>query len=374
MPTTVSSNIQASGGDYATIALWEDGTDNTSLVAADEIRVGKLANEGFTEAVTIGGATVDATRYRVLTTQASASFVDNIGSGALYYNTANGAYITMASGVTITLTENYVRLEKLQVQLTGGFGASTIEFASRTGTRISQCIARSACSNNPHAVISGNSSTNALITNCLVIYDVAGNGGGRGISGGYGSTNEVFNCTFVQPSNRTSAGIGMNLSNSWTAKNCASFGFSDPFNGACTGSYLSAVTGSTYDFGSTGNVDAAYSVATFTQPSTASAPDYRLPSGSALINVGTSGGNIPTTDILGTTRSSYDIGCFEFVATAAAGIANALGNAFHPGKTVNNVGRFFKTMQGHTPAVLTAVFRRTLSAIGTKTGSRQTHQ
>lgn len=64
----------------------------------------------------------------------------------------------------------------------------------------------------------------------------------------------------------------------------------------------------------------------------------------------------------------------EVAAGGGSGVPFA--NVFHPGMSPGAFsGRFFQTMQGIIPpaAAVTVVFRKTLSRIGTRTGSRQTH-
>jgi hypothetical protein len=62
---------------------------------------------------------------------------------------------------------------------------------------------------------------------------------------------------------------------------------------------------------------------------------------------------------------------------AAAAVAPSYWNKqslFRPGKRGNPLTSFKQTVQGATPATATSiVFRKTLSSIGTKSGSRQTH-
>ena len=67
-----NSTIQASGGDYATIELWEADTDN-DLVTAMEGEVGRMADEllfnGTGAVVVMSGATTSALYFRRLEPQ-----------------------------------------------------------------------------------------------------------------------------------------------------------------------------------------------------------------------------------------------------------------------------------------------------------------
>ena len=64
MATTVESNIKATGGDFATIELWQASLGN--LVTDDEIQVGLLFDEAYVEDVVWSGATTDATHRVIL--------------------------------------------------------------------------------------------------------------------------------------------------------------------------------------------------------------------------------------------------------------------------------------------------------------------
>ena len=64
------------------------------------------------------------------------------------------------------------------------------------------------------------------------------------------------------------------------------------------------------------------------------------------------------------------------VQTVATGSPNWVQSGIHPGRTPVAMARFMQTRQGATPAAAaatTTVFRKTLSQIGSRTGSRQTH-
>lgn len=60
-------------------------------------------------------------------------------------------------------------------------------------------------------------------------------------------------------------------------------------------------------------------------------------------------------------------------AVDVASASNQPGNPMHPGKTISNMARFMQTKQGLTPRPTAIKFRKTLSGIGSRSGSRQTH-
>ncbi len=69
---------------------------------------------------------------------------------------------------------------------------------------------------------------------------------------------------------------------------------------------------------------------------------------------------------------AYTVGIRPVAAGGGGGIPSELGRGFHPGRGPINMARFHQTIQGHR-IISGLVFRKTLSKIGTRTGSRQTH-
>ena len=64
MPATITKSIKASGGDYATITLWE--ADIGDLTSKDELHFGQLYDEVYDEEVSFSGSVTDATRFATL--------------------------------------------------------------------------------------------------------------------------------------------------------------------------------------------------------------------------------------------------------------------------------------------------------------------
>lgn len=116
MPTTVTDTIKTSGGDFSTVAAWEDGTDNDSLITADELRVG-VADAGvwaegpLTVAITAGWT--DATRYRVLRGQ-EGTISDSTGARV----------VSGSSGHVFTVTEDHFRFQWLGISRSVAGGTS----------------------------------------------------------------------------------------------------------------------------------------------------------------------------------------------------------------------------------------------------------
>jgi hypothetical protein len=241
MTTTVTDIIGSGVAAYATIALWEDGTDNTSLVAADEIRVGALKNEAFTNGggtvATIAGATTDATRYRVLTTNTGASFRDNVNvqSNALRYNASNGASISGADylGKSITCTENYARFSNLQIS--GGTGRAAAIEASGIGSIIENCILEGGYENG--IVIAGDGTIGR--NNLIVMRRASGNT----IVNCNNSSNAWYSNTLVCPSDVTAPIAAFTGSyGTITVQNCGIFGATAVKAGGSTFNFTTCMT------------------------------------------------------------------------------------------------------------------------------------
>jgi hypothetical protein len=103
-------------------------------------------------------------------------------------------------------------------------------------------------------------------------------------------------------------------------ENCAIFGATDAYHNAGTTTITTCRTNqASPETGFTGGV--SYSGTTFVA-TTDAARDFRLPSGSSLINAGTTDSTNAANDIAGTARpsgASYDVGCWEYVAAATGG-------------------------------------------------------
>ncbi len=133
MPTTVVTTI-GSGGDHATVALWEAATDN-DLVTLDEIQEGRILNDlTIVAQTTIAGATTSATQYRHLTADPGVEY-EPIGD--------TGIAITTTAGVSgILLNESHVHLSKFGL-LSQGTSWAIEGNVSRIGTVINRMFVTS---------------------------------------------------------------------------------------------------------------------------------------------------------------------------------------------------------------------------------------
>jgi hypothetical protein len=312
VPTTTVKTIGTSSRDYSTLQAWEDAAA-ANLVTADEIWQGQCYNDSeFTAALTVSGSTVDATRYKELTTATGQSFADNANklTNALRYNQSNGVGLNVTAGYTtaIDVSENYFRMSKMQVTRNTGGGASRAWLDSGvTGARASQCIFES---DRSASVARGE--TDAIFSSCLFVSRVSSVSAILTVASTGGT---VINCTLVVPSDLTAAtdGVTRSYASGWTVKNCAIFGVTN--TGDTTGiTYTTCYSDDASP--PTGVTTATYNTTTGSgfENITDSTRDFRIKSTSSLIDVGTTD-TAGSPDIVGTTRSgTYDVGCWEYAA------------------------------------------------------------
>jgi len=327
MPTTTTSTI-GSGGTYSTIALWFAACP-ANLVSSDAIWRGELKNQAFSSAnnlLLIAGITTDSTRYIELTTEAGASFRDNgsVQSNALRFNSSNGASITVTGGyesaIGINSGTGFTRFSKLQIAGTGSSACAAI--AASDTCIIDFCILEGKASQGV-AQMNGNGTN--IMRNSLVVQRAAS--ATRVVDSSI--TMQMTNCTVVTPSDVAAStdALRVQYGTSAVIKNCAFFGST---NVAIQQGGSRPPAGTTFttcrtDVGSppTGCTQITYNTSTgsgFENISDATR-DYRIKSGSAMLDVGTTDSTNAANDIAGTARpsgSAYDIGCWELVVGGGA--------------------------------------------------------
>ena len=319
MPTTVTKTI-GTGGDYTTLQSWEDASP-ANLVTSDQIWRGECFNQEFFSSsatlLTVSGTTTDATRYKELTTYAGASFVDNasVQTNALRYNASNGAGIrnTYAWSPAVSLNESYFRISKLQIS-----GSANAAFSSTAsdGLVVDKCIFEaSSTSVEPFKAYGTGTVKNSLfIQRSTNLVAALSNG-----------TN-AYNCTFARTGTGTASIIRGSYSTS-TLKNCAFFGGATTLaSGSSTRTYTTCYTDTASP--PSGCTTVAYDTSTGSgfQNITDSTRDFRIKSGSALLDVGTTDTTNGPNDIAGTARpqgSAYDVGAWELVVGGGGGSSNA---------------------------------------------------
>ena len=313
MPTTVTKTI-GTGGDYTTLQAWEDASP-ANLVTVDQIWQGQCFNQEFFSSsaalLNVSGSTTDATRYKELTTYAGASFVDNasVQTNALRYNASNGAGIrnSYAWGGPVSVNESYFRISKLQIAAGNAVGFNG---TATTGLVIDKCIfENSSTGNEPLKTYGVCTVKNSLMVQRSTATCAA-------LSNG---TN-VYNCTFV----RTGSSTGNIFTGSYgtsTLQNCAFFGGATTLaSGGTSKTYVTCYTDTASP--PSGCTTVAYNTSTGSgfQNITDATRDFRIKTGSALLDVGTTDTTNAAYDIVGTARpqgSAYDVGAWELVVAGA---------------------------------------------------------
>jgi hypothetical protein len=315
MPTVVPKNV-GTGGDYTSWTTWE-AAKPANLVTVDQIWEGRGANQAFNEVVTIAGSTTDATRFARMTTQTGASYLDDAGlqTNAYRFDSTKGCSISnnTAYGIVINIGENF-QMSKLQVAGTGTT-TSAITMTGSFACDIDQCIVEHA---RTIAVVALSGST-AQIRNSLVVQRGTGAASILKLASGascYGNTLAV-GTGITHPTN-----ILEGLYGTPVVKNTAMMGNGATLKtGGNTPTYTTCVTDAASP--PSGVTGITYSTANFANI-TDSARDFKLVSGSALIDVGTTDSTNSGVSGNGVTRSAgtYDIGSWEYQSSGSPGSAS----------------------------------------------------
>lgn len=311
MTTTIVKTI-GTGGDYSTLQSWEDACP-ASLVSLDQIWQGRVKNQEFSGTgglLVISGTTVSANCYVELTTDIGASFSDHASKATnpLRYDATKGAAIKMTGvwSIGVTVGQNYTRISKLQLSATslaGGAGSMLDIGAalSATNCSVDKCIIEG-YSSGIGGVLNFSGSGNTL-SNSLVVQKRTGTPTAyiAQITSGV----NAYNCTLVSIGGTLDSGI-RSMYASEDFRNCYIGGATVPVSGNAT------VTKTTSHFSGTasGFTTTPLSTATF-ENIIDGTHDLRLKAGSGLIDVGTTDATYAATDILGTARTTYDVGAWE---------------------------------------------------------------
>lgn len=328
--TTTTVKTIGTTGDYTTLQSWEDAAP-ANLVTADEIWQGQLQNQTFTvaaTALTLSGSTSDATRYKELRCVSGASFRDNasVQSNALRYNASNGAAISCTSGnytYAIVISEQYVRLNGLQVTHSSTGGSASTVRVTVANSLIENCIIETAGST--AGAINYVNCSSLTLKNSLLVQRGASK---SCIVGASGSQGTFYNVTMAVPSDKTAASNLFVTSpyTNITLNACAFFGVS-----ALKASGTVTVNNGFSNLSGTGITTATYNTSQF-ENITDATRDYRLPSGSAMIATYTADTTNSPVDIAGTTRNTgstqADVGCWEY-ATAGSSTDLTIQDATH---------------------------------------------
>ena len=336
MPLT--STIGTAGRDYSTIQAWIASFPSTLT----QQLIGECYNDSeFTVSsgvlVSFSGHVTSSGNSILLTTGPGQSFADNANAqtNALTYNQANGVGLraNVSYNDVVDISDQYVTLSKLQIK-EGGAGNSCVRFGAANCTLSGCLIDHNGVSAGGGALYIYNQGASPAIINTLVIERTSGmtNGAVDSVENA-----KFVNCTFVAPSDlATKPTVAINSNyGSASFENCAFFGFAALSSGTTT---LTCTTCATDLASPPSGVTGSLTYASQFQNTTNAASDYRLVSGSALINAATTDtiDIQAANDIVGTSRpqgSAWDIGCWEYKSAitplALAAMAAGMGMG-HP--------------------------------------------
>lgn len=338
---STTSSIGTASRNYSTITAWHAAFANGGWI-------GECYNDSeFQEGPSIGGTS--AANYEILCCATGQSAFDS-SANPLKYDQSKGVGIrqTSAFGKTLTLG-SYVTIQGLQLNNNVFAAQETVYFNSfLTNPIVSRCLIQ----NEVYASFTINydgGSSGCSITNTVVISFV-----GSAFYGNYTNGLTFANCTFVSPSDKSNANVGININNqSPTITNCAVFGFSGGFKGGSgtpSGSN-NASDLSTVGFGTSNQTSLTY--ANQFNSVTSSAMDFRVKSGSSLPANGlTDTTDIPAAnDIFNQARgSSWTIGANQY--SAGGGAAGTCAGA----AVVAGVGKTLRQCAGSMSGIATTNF------------------
>jgi hypothetical protein len=279
---------------YNDFQSWETARQG-DLVTDMRVEVAVAWDDGdFTGAVTIDGSTTDATHYLRITVPAGQRHAGQSGAGAVL--DMNNA------GTGITISDDYTRIEWLQVRRTGGAdNRSAVEVSNATGILVENLLIYDFGGASTLYGVRGGTASGATLRNCIV-YD----GIGRGIvADSASSTLTVQNCTVYGVTGR---GVSR-VSGALTATNTIAMECTvEDFGSALTQSYNMSSDASA---SGTGSLPARDPVDEFVYV-LAGNVNLHLKAGSDAIDAGSDLSGSFTSDVDNGTRAApWDIGADE---------------------------------------------------------------
>ena len=316
-----ASDVVTGGTSGATCILSSSTPMDTGVIWQGQFQMQEFS--GATVLLTITGSTTSSTAYKELTTVAGASFRDDasVQTNAMRYNSANGCGIinTGDSNNTVTSQENNSRVSNLQIANTFANG---IAFrGSGSGQIFDNLLIEGARTSSSTSIATISIVANNILRNSLIVQ--RGTGATQIISTGTGSP-FLYNCTIVAPDDLATAPTSIfnsGASGTVTVQNCGLFA-GDSTKAIVAGSATFNFTTCYSDISGTSGVTQTIYSGEFQNVNNATR-DYRLVTGAAQKDTGTTDAINAANDIAGTARPSgaaYDVGCWEFVA-AGGGIS-----------------------------------------------------
>ena len=311
-----SDTVTGTGGSPPTCVLTSGTADNVGVIWQ-----GQCYNDStFTANLVLSGSTSSASCYKELTTASGQSFRDNanVQTNALRYNTANGVSVGVNTNYVVKIiaaSEDYARVSNLQIKQTGSGTGNCIE-GSDSGAGNGAIFSNLICESNKATT---RIKTGQIMKNCLLISTAASAVTSIATTNSGGS---FYNCTLASIGSVATNGFSNSYAGARTVQNCGFFNATNATDG--TGTYTFTTCATDIASPPSGCTTVAYSTSSGAkfQNITSGSHDFRIQSGSSMIDVGTTDSTNAANDIAGTARpsgSAYDIGCWEYVSAGGGG-------------------------------------------------------
>jgi hypothetical protein len=325
-----ASDVITGATSTATCILTSGTPDFTGVIWQGQCQNQEFSGTGTQ--LTVSGSTSSSTAYKECTTVAGDSFRDhaNVQTNALRYNASNGCGIlgTSDGTNTVTISEVSSRMSNIQVAATGsdGRGLST---TTSTDVLLNNIIIEGTYKPTINSIgCLSFTGTNPTIANSVIVQRATA--ADHIVATGTTSGN-MYNCTVVAADDLATAPTSIffsGASGTVTVQNCGLF--------AGDSTKAIEVGAATFDFttcysdisGTAGVTQTTYS-SEFQNINDATR-DFRLVTGAAQKDTGTTDATNAAIDIAGTARPSgaaYDVGAWEFVQAAGGPTLRAGGFA-----------------------------------------------
>jgi hypothetical protein len=309
------------GGDYSTIANWISLGIPTTL--ADDY-IGRVKNQTWSQSTQYGhftGTTTGSFKV-ILEADVGASFRDNVNASTneLRPNASNGVCLICTGDYSTAIAINIdnVTIRNLQIDGTGGTSSLCVNIngaPAPSNTVLDSCIFRGSSRAGGSSDYIAGVYTNGIIKNCVGIVTTTLSSTGAIFF--LGSSAKAYFCTAVRAAVLSASGNAYKAAyGSCEAYDCAAFNCSTAFGGTAwnTASKNNATNlASIGNCGGTGHLTSLTFANQFVNIGSVSATsiDCRLLSTADLVDAGVAAGSI-TVDIIGQSRSSPDIGAWEW--------------------------------------------------------------
>lgn len=314
-----ASDVATGATSLGTCVITSGTPDNVGVIWQGQCQNQEFSGAGIQLA--ISGSTASSTAYKHCTTVAGASFRDhaNVQANALRYNSANGCGLRTTGATTqaIDVSEANSIITNLQIAGTGTNGLAVFWGAAPPGS-IEHCILEGTDTDvgtNRGVIAAG-----CTVRNCVIVQRASG---ADHIVGTFTTASaSLYNCTIVAADDLATAPTSIFMSGTGgtvTVQNCGLFA-GDNTKAIKAGSATFNFTTCYSDISGTSGVTQTTYSSEFQNVNDATR-DFRLKTGAAQIDTGTTDVTNAAIDIAGTARpqgAAYDVGAWELVAAGTA--------------------------------------------------------